>query len=353
MANAQTQIITKKLQLTTVPTGTVTDKILVRGMDKVVKEISRNSLTPNNDFPVMLNGSGSPYASTTLANWASGYEGRNQLYYDNNSFKLYTFDYGSSDWIQIGESLSDAPQDGKSYVRKNAAWEMMPSNSESFSENYVHLFSEFLTNSPSANSTSFNGLTISGGTTSIDVSEVKHPGIVKLSSSATINSGFQWISANTQVGTFSMDGNQEFTTILKPVTLSTTRFVAGLFPYSGPISGYPNYVDYGVIVRYDGSNLIFAIVDQGVEVFTKNLLPITSQWYKVKITINETATTARAIISNNQGTVLADETANLVLPLNNGTSTLFNYIVSGWNTTSTAVDIMKLDYISCKFKINR
>ena len=65
------------------------------------------------------------------------------------------------------------------------------------------------------------------------------------------------------------------------------------------------------------------------------------------------ALTARAVVSNEQGIVLADETANLSLPLNNGANTLFNYIVSGWNTTNTAVDIMKLDYMGCKFKANR
>lgn len=44
MAEAQTnQIITKKLQLNNVPAGSTTDKVLVRGLDKVVKEVTMSS----------------------------------------------------------------------------------------------------------------------------------------------------------------------------------------------------------------------------------------------------------------------------------------------------------------------
>ena len=44
MAEAQTnQIITKKLQLNNVPAGLSTDKVLVRGLDKVVKEVTMSS----------------------------------------------------------------------------------------------------------------------------------------------------------------------------------------------------------------------------------------------------------------------------------------------------------------------
>jgi hypothetical protein len=53
IAGAQTnQVITKKLQLNTVPNGLSTDKVLVRGADKIVKEVSQASLMGVQEAPI-------------------------------------------------------------------------------------------------------------------------------------------------------------------------------------------------------------------------------------------------------------------------------------------------------------
>lgn len=124
MTEAQTnQIITKKLQLNNVPSGSSSDKILVRGgSDKVVKEVLRSSILPNTDFPAMYQGDGNPSSNTNLSNWMNTYLGRNLFYYDNTNLDLYTFDYGSSDWIKTSKGVLDAPIDGQSYMRKNGSW---------------------------------------------------------------------------------------------------------------------------------------------------------------------------------------------------------------------------------------
>ncbi|QYS86295.1 hypothetical protein JJC03_15420 [Flavobacterium oreochromis] len=69
IAKAQTnQIITKNLQLNNVPAGDVVDKVLVRGSDKVVKEVSRSSIAGSPTIQQVLTSGNSSTLPINLTN---------------------------------------------------------------------------------------------------------------------------------------------------------------------------------------------------------------------------------------------------------------------------------------------
>ena len=98
MTNAQTnQVITKKLQLNNVPSGSETDNFLVRGTDGIVKFVPRSSFGGDSSvhiaagYNVTISGSGdinNPY----VINAGSSYS-TNGASYSDNPFTAYCFIY--------------------------------------------------------------------------------------------------------------------------------------------------------------------------------------------------------------------------------------------------------------------
>jgi len=212
---------------------------------------------------------------------------------------------------------------------------------KSGSENYVYLSHEFLT----ANGTdTFNFSAVNSGSIASGTGTVGNPGVQRISSSTSANSGFAIRSLG---GNFRLKGGEVFTEIINPVTFTNTTHRAGIHETTSstiPASGvYFEYSNSGV--------LTLVTADNGTRTTSSTIATlVVSTWYKIKFTVNATATSVLAELFNSSGTLIGSVTQTTNIP--NNTRTL-NVCSITTNSGTTATALIDVDFMSLKTNLTR
>ncbi len=199
-------------------------------------------------------------------------------------------------------------------------------------------WTDFLTGSNAASMDPFIAVLISSGTVNVpNISAADHPGMVRLRSSATIDSGV-FIGSNT--GQLLLAGGERYEVIFYINLLTSTTIRFGFLDtatVAAPTDGvYFEIASTGVAVGHIANN--GSISDTvGNETLT------TATWYRAIIDITQNPTQAQFQILSMDGTALFSENLNGSIPTGAGRETGVGFIAT--NGGGAAADICHVDYM--------
>jgi hypothetical protein len=212
------------------------------------------------------------------------------------------------------------------------------SNTGDQDENSIYVTHDFLNIAGDSNWTLASILsgTFASNTTNVTVN---NPGVGRVTSSTTPNSGYQVKNAGTNM---KLKGGEVFTEIINPLTFTNTTFRFGEMDAFSSIDAtngiYCEYANSGALALKTAN----AGNRTSVTVGTLSL----NNWYKLRVTVNPTATSVVAELFNNVGALIATSapiTTNI--PSN---STLMNVGFVVTNSGSTATALLDVDLINLK-----
>jgi hypothetical protein len=192
----------------------------------------------------------------------------------------------------------------------------------------------------------FIGTATSTGTLTFSNANINknHPGIARLTSSATANSGYRFVTD----ASILLGGSEVFTAIINPLNFTTTTFRAGFLDATSTTDA----VD-GVYFEYlNSGNILFKTSNNSVRSTSPAITTLAlNTWYKLKITMNADATSALGEVYNNLGVLISSQTLTTNIPKVLGRETAVG--VLAYNSAVVATPMVDLDYIGVKYSLIR
>lgn len=214
------------------------------------------------------------------------------------------------------------------------------------SENNVILFTDFI-NVGSTTNLPFSGAAINAGTTPTANNQISAstPGVLRLTSSTTANSGYRW---QTDITTIRIGGNEVFTCYINPQNFATTTMRAGFHDATtnaDAIDGlYFEYSTSGALQLKSSNNSIRSL--SGV-IATLAL----NTWYKLEIVINANATLVTGNVYGVGGGLVGTGSVNTNIPTVLGREVGAGIIAT--NSGIVATGMVDIDYLKVILKPNR
>jgi hypothetical protein len=199
-----------------------------------------------------------------------------------------------------------------------------------FFDSDFHLAATTSTNGP------FSCLAVSGGVaTATPTTSANHPGIVRVTSSATANSGWRATASDRIL----IGGGEIFDAILRPLTdMSTITMRCGYTETTSVADNvdgvYFEQVGSGAVVGKTASN---SSRTQSSTIATLS----TNTWYHFRITVNSNASSVKFEIFSDSGTLLGTQSITSDIPTARDTAA--GFIVTSSLTVSTS--IYDVDYM--------
>lgn len=180
-------------------------------------------------------------------------------------------------------------------------------------------------------------------TTAITISP-KHPGVYRITSSATANSGGRY---QTDVTSILLSGSEEGVLIFSPRNLATLTLRGGFLDNINVTDA----VD-GVYFELTNGNLVFKTANNSSRSTSATVAALTSaSWYKVVITLNANATTATIKLYDDSQVLLGTTSLSTNIPTASGRTLGFGIIATNSGTAIT--DLCDVDFLSVEFNLNR
>lgn len=206
-------------------------------------------------------------------------------------------------------------------------------------ENNITLFSDFI-NNVSTQNTPYNGVSVNGGSSisnNTNIS-VNRPGITRISSSATVNSGYRWM---TDVNNIRLGGREDFQAHFLLVTISNNLIRLG---FHDTVSS-ADAVD-GVYFEISSAGaVVLKCANNNVRTTSASLATLAiNNFYKMKITLNNNGTSALGEVFSSNGSLLGSQTITTNIPIALGREVGAGIIATNSGTVGTA--IFDLDYLN-------
>lgn len=207
----------------------------------------------------------------------------------------------------------------------------------------VILSSEFLGISGTTSFAPFLGTAISSGTLAAANAGIvtrNHPGVVKLRSSTTANSGYLISSSSTSI---LIGGGEIYECVVNFATLTNITHRFGLHDCTtsaDAVDGaYFEILSTGVFAKTSSNS----IRTTSTSLFT----PATATWYRFKFLVNSAATQVDFYVYNDSGTLLGSTSITTNIPTAAGRETAISIIST--NSGTTATDLSHLDYLAFSY----
>jgi len=186
--------------------------------------------------------------------------------------------------------------------------------------------------------------TLASGTGLTLAALANHPGILRISSSTSANSG---ALARTDLASLLIAGNEQTTIIFRPQTLAGTTIWAGFEDVVSFASGAPSDGCYIEMAQVGGVNGV--IVGKTASNATRsttgtNYTLITNTWYSLQIAVNADATRVDFYLYDEAGALLWSDFLTTNIPTAAGRETGHGLIAT--NSGTTAVALVDLDYLN-------
>jgi hypothetical protein len=180
---------------------------------------------------------------------------------------------------------------------------------------------------------------IASGTFSVTAGTPNHPGIVRLLSSTSANSGWYLL---TYTAAILIAGNEEMDIILRPGTLAGTTIRAGLLDTassSAPTDGAYMHMDpiTGLVTGRTMSNTAGSTTGTSFQA-------ITATWYRWRIVVNSDASRVDFYILDEAGAVLWTDNLTTNIPTAAGREVGSGLVAT--NSGTTALTLVEVDYMS-------
>lgn len=202
-------------------------------------------------------------------------------------------------------------------------------------------FSDFLGTANSVISP-FVGTAISTGTLAAANATAAHPGIARITSSTSANSGFRIV---TDPSSLLMSAGDVFEAAFTVITTSNTTVRIGFVDTTSVTD-----VSDGVYAEIIGTTLSFKSASGGTRTTAGSTYTITaSTWYRMRAEMRATAD-VRVTLFDDAGTaVLAEQTITTNLPTSGSHYTGVGIVAT--NSGTSAVDLADVDYLSYERKV--
>jgi hypothetical protein len=224
------------------------------------------------------------------------------------------------------------------YLRGDQSWATPPVSAPSppTGTNYITLQNDFI-GTVAADVTPFTATAISTGTAAFQAGQAGHSGIIRYTSSTTANSGYKIVGS--QITAFLISGGETAELVIKtPAAFTNTTIRFGYFDtatYVDATDGvYFEIPSTGAIVGKTSSNSVRSTTASS---YTASV----STWYRLKLVVNDTATSVTYYIYNSSGGQLWTDSLTANIPTATGRETGFGIIATNSGTTATA--LMDLD----------
>jgi hypothetical protein len=197
---------------------------------------------------------------------------------------------------------------------------------------------EFIGTSGTATSP-FTGAAISSGTTALlSTSETRHhPGVVRLSSSTTSNSGYRYYM---DTSGFRLGGNEAFSCVFQLTTTTNTTTRIGYFDTSTSSDATD-----GAYLEIVGTTASAKTSNNSSRTTNGTTYTVTTGvWYGLYITVNSDATSVNFTLRLDDGTVLLNVNNTTNIPTASGRETGCGVIST--NSGTSSVQLIVLDYMS-------
>lgn len=182
---------------------------------------------------------------------------------------------------------------------------------------------------------------VSSGTQSKIAGEANHPGILRLSSSTTANSGVAIVTDAPSVGAFLISGGEISQHIFRIQTLTNTTIrMAFLDTASSTDATDGVYIEIPATGAAVGKTASNSTRTTSSTIATLS----TNTWYKAVVAVNHNATNCWFGIYSESGSLLGSQTISTNIPTGAGRQT--NHGVVATNSGTTAVALIELDYMS-------
>lgn len=157
----------------------------------------------------------------------------------------------------------------------------------------------------------FQAVSISSGTSTVPTSGydvAKHPGILRLDSSATVNSGY---GVRSSTGAYILAGNERFDCIFYPVNLTNATFRVGFHDSTSSADATD-----GVYVEIPSTGqAIGKTADNSTRSSTSTIATLSAgNWYHIIIEINNAVSVATFSIFDDTGSLLGTSTLSANIP---------------------------------------
>jgi hypothetical protein len=202
------------------------------------------------------------------------------------------------------------------------------------------IFNDFL--SPTSTTLApYLGTAVASGTVAIGTTgeyDANHPGVIRIASSTTTNSGFH-IGSST--GALLLGGAEEAIIIWRPSVFANTTTRAGFHDANSstaPVDGCWIEVDTSGVASGKTSN------NSTASTTGTTFQLVAGTWYRFCVTLNAAATSVTFEITNDAGTVLWTDTLSANIPTASGRETGIAFISTNVGTTATGLST--LDYMS-------
>ena len=187
----------------------------------------------------------------------------------------------------------------------------------------------------------FIGAAIVSGTPSAGNAEVDHPGVARLNSSSSANSGYRIYHSDT---TLLLGGGEMFECVFNIATLTDTTIRVGFHDCNSSSDAtdgcYLEIPSTGVAVFKTANN---ATRTTSLTVHTLSI----STWYRVLIYLDATAANATCTIYNMAGAIQGNSRTNSAnIPTGAGRFTGCGIIATDLNTDTVASAIVDVDYLA-------
>ena len=192
----------------------------------------------------------------------------------------------------------------------------------------------------------FVGTAISTGTSVSNVTSVdgNHPGIVRITSSTTANSGYRWMSDPA----LRIAGGESFECIFRMLSVATTTM---RFGFSDSTTS-ADAVDGVYFEMAATGTLVGKAASNSVRSSTATLATLAiNTWYRATIIINADASSATFTLYDANGLLLATQSLVTNIPVAAGRETAIGFSIT--NSTTTATALVDLDYLAVSFGRNR
>lgn len=205
-------------------------------------------------------------------------------------------------------------------------------------ENNVYQFHDFLTGSANE---FISGQNINSGTFAQNQTNqtINNPGVVRLTSSTTANSGASWRTSSVPLR---LKGQEVCNFIINPLTFSNTTFRAGIHNTTNSVEPtvgvYFEYSNSGVLTLKTSNN------NTPVSTSTITTLSINT-WYKLRLIVNLNATIILAEVFDNVGVLIASVTQTTNIP------SIIHNLNAGFictNSGTTATPLIDVDFMDLK-----
>jgi hypothetical protein len=204
-------------------------------------------------------------------------------------------------------------------------------------ETNLSFFTDFLSgSSTTANTVWLTGAVSFGTSPVIATTSINNPGVVRMSSSTTANSGYRW---QTDFSSILLKGGEEFTAIINPVTFTSTTVRIGFLDTATSADAVDGvYFEYSLngSVQLKTSNNSTRTTSPTITTLTAG------SWYKLKVKINS-PTSATGTVYNNLGVNLGSQTITTNIPTGTGRQVGSGIIAT--NSGTVATGLLDVDFL--------